>query len=49
MTTTTKSSGKKATYKRHSSEYKAEALKLAADLDSVVISYVKIIQMFTIK
>jgi transposase len=32
MTTTTKASGKKATYIRHSSEYKAEALKLAVDL-----------------
>lgn len=30
--TTTKASGKKATYIRHSQEYKGEALKLAADL-----------------
>jgi transposase len=30
--TTTKASGKKATYIRHSREYKGEALKLAADL-----------------
>ena len=30
--TTTKASGKKATYIRHSQEYKREALKLAADL-----------------
>ena len=30
--TTTKASGKKATYIRHSQEYKVEALKLAADL-----------------
>ena len=29
--TTTKASGKKATYIRHSQEYKGEALKLAAD------------------
>ena len=29
---TTKPSGKKATYIRHSQEYKGEALKLAADL-----------------
>lgn len=30
--TTTKAAGKKATYIRHSPEYKGEALKLAADL-----------------
>ena len=30
--TTMKASGKKATYIRHSQEYKVEALKLAADL-----------------
>jgi len=30
--TTTKASGKKATYIRHSQEYKAEALKLATNL-----------------
>lgn len=30
--TPTKTSGKKATYIRHSQEYKAEALKLAADI-----------------
>ena len=30
--TTTKASGKKATYIRHSQEYKGEALKLAVDL-----------------
>ena len=30
--TTTKASGKKATYIRHRQEYKVEALKLAADL-----------------
>lgn len=30
--TTTKSSGKKATYIRHSQEYKAEALKLASEI-----------------
>ena len=29
--TTTKASGKKATYIRHSQEYKGEALKLAAE------------------
>lgn len=30
--TTTKASGKKATYARHSQEYKAEALKLASEI-----------------